>query len=42
MILELMLASHDCSCTTCAKSGNCRLQALAQRFGVSRVRFLGY
>lgn len=39
MILELMLASHDCSCTTCAKSGNCRLQALAQRFGVSRVRF---
>ena len=28
MILELMLASHDCSCTTCAKSGNCRLQAL--------------
>ena len=39
MILELMLASHDCSCTTCAKSGNCRLQALAQRFGISRVRF---
>ena len=39
MILELMLASHDCSCTTCAKSGNCHLQALAQRFGVSRVRF---
>ena len=39
MILELMLAFHDCSCTTCAKSGNCRLQALAQRFGVSRVRF---
>lgn len=39
MILELMLASHDCSCTTCTKSGNCRLQALAQRFGVSRVRF---
>ena len=39
MILELMLASHDCSCTTRAKSGNCRLQALAQRFGVSRVRF---
>ena len=39
MILELMLASHDCSCTTCGKSGNCRLQELAQRFGVSRVRF---
>ena len=33
MILELLLAAHDCSCTTCAKSGNCRLQELAQRFG---------
>ena len=39
MILELMLASHDCNCTTCAKSGNCRLQELAQQFGVHRVRF---
>ena len=34
MILELLLAAHDCSCTTCNKSGNCRLQELAQRFGV--------
>ena len=34
VILELLLASHDCSCTTCGKSGNCRLQELAQRFGV--------
>ena len=39
MILELLLASHDCSCTTCAKSGNCRLQELAQRFGVRHIRF---
>ncbi|MBE7007786.1 MAG: 4Fe-4S dicluster domain-containing protein [Ruminococcaceae bacterium] len=39
LILELMLASHDCNCTTCAKSGNCRLQELAQQFGVRRVRF---
>lgn len=39
MILELLLASHDCNCTNCAKSGNCRLQELAQRFGVRHVRF---
>ena len=39
MILELLLASHDCSCTTCNKSGNCRLQELAQRFGVRHIRF---
>ena len=40
MILELLLASHNCSCTTCEKSGDCRLQELAMRFGVRRVRFM--
>ncbi len=39
MILELMLASHNCSCTTCEKSGDCHLQALAVQFGIHRVRF---
>jgi len=39
MILELLLASHDCNCTTCEKSGKCHLQELAQQFGVRRVRF---
>ena len=39
MILELMLASHCRDCTTCEKSGKCRLQDLALQFGVRRVRF---
>ncbi len=39
LILELMLASHDCNCTVCEKSGKCRLQELAQQFGVRHVRF---
>ena len=39
MILELMLASHNCNCTTCEKSGACHLQELALQFGVRRVRF---
>ena len=39
MILELMLASHCRDCTTCEKSGVCRLQDLALRFGVRKVRF---
>ena len=39
MILELLLASHSCECTTCEKSGQCHLQDLAQQFGVRRVRF---
>ena len=41
MILELLLASHCRDCTTCDKSGKCRLQEFAARFGVDRVRFKG-
>ena len=33
-ILELMLASHNCDCTSCSKSGSCHLQDLAMQFGV--------
>jgi len=39
MILELMLASHERDCPTCVKSGNCQLQKLAWRMGVTKVRF---
>lgn len=39
MILELLLASHCRDCTICEKSGRCRLQMLAVRFGLTEVRF---
>jgi len=39
MIIELMLASHDRSCTTCPKSGTCKLQDIAQQMGVKDIRF---
>ncbi len=39
MTLELILANHDRDCTTCVKSGGCRLQELANRFGIKKVRF---
>lgn len=39
MILELLLSNHNRDCTTCEKSGECRLQELALRFGVHKVRF---
>lgn len=39
MILELLLSDHCSDCTTCSKNGDCRLQELAQRYGISRVRF---
>ena len=34
--LQLLLADHDNECTTCPKSGHCRLQELARRFAVNR------
>ena len=39
LILELLLAAHCRDCTTCIKSGECQLQALAHRMGVTTVRF---
>jgi len=39
MIIELMLASHDQSCTTCPKSGGCRLQDVSKQLGVKDIRF---
>ena len=37
--VELLLAAHDRSCPTCAKSDTCKLQNLARRLGVSEIRF---
>ena len=39
LIVELLLASHSRDCTTCVKSGECKLQELAHRMGVMKVRF---
>lgn len=39
LILELLLAAHCRDCTTCVKSGECNLQRLAHRLGVTQIRF---
>jgi len=39
MILELLLANHCRDCTTCNNNGKCKLQSLAMRFNIDRVRF---
>lgn len=39
MILELLLSNHCRDCTTCEKNGHCKLQDLAQRFGIKEIRF---
>jgi NADH-quinone oxidoreductase subunit G len=39
IVVELLLANHHKQCTTCVKSGNCKLQILARRLGIETVRF---
>ncbi|MCD7800511.1 MAG: [FeFe] hydrogenase, group A [Ruminococcus sp.] len=39
MILELLLSNHCRDCNTCDKNGKCKLQELANRFDIHRVRF---
>ncbi len=37
--LELLLANHDQQCPTCPKSAACKLQEIARKLGVRKVRF---
>lgn len=39
MMLELYLANHDRECTTCGKSGICKLQEMSNRFNVDVIPF---
>jgi NADH-quinone oxidoreductase subunit G len=39
LILKMLLSSHCRECTTCVHSGNCALQILANRFGITDVKF---
>ena len=42
LIIERLVAAHCRDCTTCVKSGDCNLQTLAHRFGVTSVRYNNY
>ncbi|MDO5553936.1 MAG: [FeFe] hydrogenase, group A [Planctomycetia bacterium] len=37
--IELLLADHSVECPTCSRSSNCALQKIANRLGVTEVRF---
>ena len=38
-LIELLLANHDNSCTTCEKSSACKLKELASSLGVTRIPY---
>ena len=37
--VELILSQHDCKCATCVRSGNCRLQEVANDLGILELPF---
>ena len=39
--LDLILSSHNRDCLTCVRNGNCELQTLAEKFGVTEIQYLG-
>ncbi len=41
IILDLILSSHNRECLTCVRNGNCELQTLAQKFGITDLEFEG-
>ncbi|MDR2350511.1 MAG: [FeFe] hydrogenase, group A [Deltaproteobacteria bacterium] len=39
-ILELLLSNHNRDCTICNKNGECRLQSIANKFGIKNIRYI--
>lgn len=37
--VELLLSQHDCLCVTCARSGNCSLQSIANDLNILEIPF---
>ena len=40
-VLELILSAHERKCLSCIRNGNCELQSLAEKFGITDVEFEG-
>ena len=41
IMLDLILSTHNRDCLTCVRNGNCELQALAEKFGVTGIEYDG-
>ena len=41
VILDLILSSHNRTCLTCVRNGNCELQTLAEKFGMGEIEYPG-
>ena len=41
VVLDLILSNHDRECLTCTRNGNCELQTLAEKFGMTELEYEG-
>lgn len=41
LVLDLILSNHNRECLTCSRNGNCELQSLAEKFGMSKIEYEG-
>ena len=41
IMLDLILSTHNRDCLTCVRNGNCELQTLANKFGVTGIEYEG-
>lgn len=41
VILDLILSTHNRDCLTCTRNGNCELQKLAEKFGITDIEYEG-
>lgn len=41
VVLDLILSTHNRDCLTCVRNGNCELQELCKKFGITDIEFEG-
>ena len=41
IMLDLILSTHNRDCLTCVRNGNCELQTLAEKFGITNIEYEG-
>ena len=41
IVLDLILSTHNRDCLTCVRNGNCELQELCKKFGVTDIEYEG-
>ncbi len=41
IMLDLILSTHNRDCLTCVRNGNCELQTLSEKFGVTNIEYEG-